>query len=39
MKKIIPFFKKYKIIGVKAKDYADFCKVAERFKLEGGDKA
>jgi len=29
---IIPFFKKYKIIGVKALDFADFCKVAELMK-------
>lgn len=27
--KIIPFFKKYQILGVKALDYADFCKAAE----------
>ena len=26
---IIPFFKKYKIQGVKAKDFADWCKAAE----------
>ena len=28
-KKIIPFFKKYPIVGVKTMDFADFCKVAE----------
>ena len=28
-KKIIPFFKKYPIVGVKIMDFADFCKVAE----------
>lgn len=27
--KIIPFFKKYPIYGVKGLDFADFCKVAE----------
>ena len=26
---IIPFFSRYPIIGVKSKDFADFCKVAE----------
>ena len=30
--KIIPFFKKYPIIGVKALDFADWCKVAELMK-------
>ena len=30
--KIIPFFEKYPIKGVKALDYADFCKVAELMK-------
>ena len=30
--KIIPFFKKYPILGVKALDFADFCKVAELMK-------
>ena len=30
--KIIPFFKKYPILGVKALDFADFCKVAEMMK-------
>ena len=30
--KIIPFFKKYKIQGVKALDFADFCKAAELMK-------
>ena len=29
IKIIIPFFKKYKIKGVKAKDFADWCLVAE----------
>jgi len=30
--KIIPFFSKYPIEGVKAKDFDDFCKVAELMK-------
>lgn len=30
--KIIPFFKKYPIYGIKALDFADFCKVAELMK-------
>ena len=30
--KIIPFFKKYPIIGVKAMDFADFCEAAELVK-------
>jgi hypothetical protein len=30
--KIIPLFKKYPIEGVKAKDFADFCEVAELMK-------
>jgi hypothetical protein len=30
--KIIPFFKKYQIEGVKALDFADFCKVAQLMK-------
>ena len=30
--KIIPFFKKYPILGVKALDFSDFCKVAEMIK-------
>ena len=30
--KIIPFFKKYLILGVKALDFADFCKAAELMK-------
>jgi hypothetical protein len=29
---IIPFFDKYLILGVKALDYADFCKVAKIIK-------
>ena len=29
---IIPFFKKYPIYGVKKKDFADFCEVAELMK-------
>jgi len=41
--KIIPFFHKYSIVGVKALDFADFCLVAELMKnkahltLEGLD--
>jgi len=31
-KKIIPVFNKYKIMGVKYKDFEDFCKVAEIIK-------
>ena len=30
--KIIPFFKQYPILGVKALDFADWCKVAELMK-------
>ena len=30
--KIIPFFKKHSILGVKELDFADFCKVAELMK-------
>lgn len=30
--KIIPFFKKYPIFGIKAKDLADFTKVADLIK-------
>ena len=30
--KIIPIFKKYNILGVKALDFADWCKVAELMK-------
>ena len=30
--KIIPFFKKHPIKGVKALDFADLCKVAEMMK-------
>jgi hypothetical protein len=30
--KIIPFFKKYPILGVKSQDLADFCRVAELMK-------
>ena len=30
--KIIPFFKKYPILGVKSKDFADFCKVVALVK-------
>lgn len=32
--KIIPFFKKYPVIGEKSKDFADFCKVAELMKTK-----
>ena len=32
MYKIIPFFKKYPIEGVKLKDFHDFCKVADMVK-------
>ena len=32
--KIIPFFKKYPIIGVKSKDFDDFSKVAELMKIK-----
>jgi len=30
--KIIPFFKKHKIVGVKYKDFEDWCQVAELMK-------
>ena len=30
--KIIPFFKKHQIIGVKARDFEDWCKAAELMK-------
>lgn len=30
--KIIPFFKKYPLIGIKSKDYEDFCTIAEMMK-------
>jgi hypothetical protein len=33
--KIIPFFVKYPIKGMKAKDFADFCKAAEIMKVKG----
>jgi len=33
--KIIPFFQKYEIKGVKAYDFADFCKAAEIMKTKG----
>jgi LAGLIDADG endonuclease len=32
--KLIPFFKKYKIKGIKYSDYEDFCKIAEIIKKE-----
>lgn len=32
IEKIIPFFVKYPILGVKAKDFVDWCKVAELMK-------
>lgn len=32
--KIIPFFEKYPILGVKQKNYQDFCKVAKLMKEE-----
>lgn len=33
--KIIPFWKKYKVEGIKANDLADFCKIAEILKVKG----
>ena len=33
--KIIPFFQKYPILGVKALDFADFCAAAELIKVKG----
>lgn len=33
--KIIPFFKKHYIEGIKAKDFEDFCEVAEIIKIKG----
>lgn len=35
VEKIIPFFQKYPIIGVKSLDFSDFCKVADIIKLKG----
>jgi hypothetical protein len=32
--KIIPFFNKYRIKGVKALDFVDFCKTAEILKIK-----
>jgi len=31
---IIPFFLKYPILGIKSKDFADFCKVTELMKAK-----
>lgn len=36
--KIIPLFKKYSIIGVKALDFEDWCKAAEIMKAKGNTK-
>ena len=33
--KIIPFFKKYKILGVKERDFSDFCKASDIIKAKG----
>ena len=30
--KIIPFFKKYPIVGIKSKDFEDFCTVVDMMK-------
>ena len=32
--KIIPFFKKHKIVGLKSEDFSDWCKVAELIKVK-----
>jgi hypothetical protein len=32
LKKIIPFFKKYSITGIKSKDFTDFCIIVELMK-------
>ena len=32
VQKVIPFFEKYQIEGVKAEDFADFCRAAELMK-------
>jgi hypothetical protein len=32
--KIIPFFQKHKIRGVKSEDFADWCKIAELIKVK-----
>lgn len=32
--KIIPFFKKYTILGTKSKDFEDFCIVVEMMKVK-----
>jgi LAGLIDADG endonuclease len=34
LNKIIPFFKKYPILGVKGQDFADFTKVADLIKYK-----
>jgi len=33
--KIIPFFEKYSLHGVKSLEYKDFCKVADIMKVKG----
>ena len=33
--KIIPFFKKYKILGIKERDFSDFCKASDIIKVKG----
>ena len=33
--KIIPFFRKHNIYGVKSKDFDDWCKIAEIIKMKG----
>lgn len=33
--KIIPFYQKYPVVGVKYLDFADFCKAAEIMKVKG----
>ena len=33
--KIIPFFQKYEILGIKGNDFTDFCKAAEIIKAKG----
>jgi hypothetical protein len=35
VEKIIPFFHKYPILGVKALDFSDFCKAADIIKVKG----
>ncbi len=35
LEKVIPFFNKYKIEGIKALDFSDFCKLADIINQKG----